>query len=133
VRAWASLLPEGTDENTGIVLGYDNGAIATLHCGLRGETGQRATITGTEGRIELPRHFYRPDRFTLVRGNEVTEVDMPLRGAGLVHEAEEVVRCLRAGLTESPLIPHAATLAVMSTLDEVRAQIGVRYPTDPVI
>ena len=38
-----------------------------------GETGQRATITGTKGRIELPRHFYRPDRFTLIRGTDVTE------------------------------------------------------------
>jgi predicted dehydrogenase len=127
VRAWASLLPEGTDENTGIVLGYDNGAVATLQCGLLGETGQRATITGTEGRIELPRHFYRPDRFTLIRGEDVTELVMPLRGTGLVYQAEEVMRCVRAGLIESPLVPHAATLEVMATLDEVRAQIGVHY------
>ncbi len=35
------------------------------------------------------------------------------------------MRCLRAGLLESPLIPHAET--VMATLDEIRAQIGVTY------
>ena len=39
---------------------------------------------------------------------------MPLRGNGMGHEAEEVMRCLRAGLLESPLIPLAATLEVMS-------------------
>jgi predicted dehydrogenase len=128
VTAWASLLPEGTDENTGIVLGYAGGAVATLHCGLRGETGQRATITGTDGRVELPRGFFHPDRFTVVRGGEVTETLMPLEGNGMGHEAEEVMRCLRAGLLESPVIPLAATLEVMSTLDAVRAQIGVRYP-----
>jgi len=128
IRAWASLLPEGTDDNTGVILGYDSGAVATLHCGLLGETGQRATITGTKGRIELPRQFYRPDRFTMIRGTDVTEVDVPLRGHGMVYEAEEVIGCLRAGLIESPLIPHAATLEVMSTLDAVRAQIGVSYP-----
>jgi predicted dehydrogenase len=127
IRAWASLLPEGTDENTGVVLGYDSGAVATLQCGLLGETGQRATITGTKGRIELPRHFYRPDRFTMIRGTDVTEVDLPLRGHGMVYQAEEVMWCLRAGLTESLLIPHAATLEVMTTLDAVRAQIGVSY------
>jgi hypothetical protein len=43
------------------------------------------------------------------------------------YEAEEVMRCLNEGLLESPLIPHSETLAVMSTLDAVRAQIGVRY------
>lgn len=30
---------------------------------------------------------------------------------------------------ESPLVPHATTLEVMSLLDEVRAQVGARYPT----
>jgi predicted dehydrogenase len=127
IRAWAALLPEGTDENTGVVLGYDSGAVATVHCGLLGETGQRATITGTKGRIELPRHFFRPDGFTVVRGTDVTDVEVPLRGHGMLYEAEEVIRCLRAGLLESPLIPHAATLEVMSTLDAVRTQIGVSY------
>jgi hypothetical protein len=46
----------------------------------------------------------------------------------MVYQAEEVIRSLRAGLTESPLIPHEATLDVMATLDAVRADIGVRYP-----
>jgi predicted dehydrogenase len=128
VTAWASLLPEGTDENTGIVLGYPGGAVATLHCGLQGETGQRATITGTDGRVELPRGFFHPDRFTVVRGGEVTETLMPLEGNGMGHEAEEVMRCLRAGRLESPVIPLDATLEVMSTLDAIRSQIGVVYP-----
>jgi predicted dehydrogenase len=128
VRAWASLTPEGTDQNTGVVLGFPGGGVATVHCGFLGESGQRASISGTGGRIELPRHFFRPDRFTLVRDGEPTEVEVPVRGNGMGYEAEEVMRCLRAGLTESPLIPLDATLAVMATLDEIRSQIGVAYP-----
>ena len=129
VTAWASLTPEGTDQNTGLILGYaKSGAIATLHCGFVGETSQRASVTGTRGRIEIPHHFFRPDRFTLVRSGEVDEFSLPLRGNGLAYQAEEVMRCLRAGLTESPLIPHSATLAVMRTLDAARTQIGVVYP-----
>lgn len=127
VAAWASLTPEGTDQNTGLILGYPGGAVATLHCGFVGETGQRATITGTEGRIEIPRHFFRPDGYTLVRGERVEPVEIPIRGNGMGYEAEEVMRCLREGLLESELIPHAETLAVMRTLDEARAQIGVVY------
>jgi predicted dehydrogenase len=127
ITAWASLTPEGTDQNTALILGYDSGAVATLHCGFVGETGQRATITGTLGRIELPRHFYRPDRFTLVRSGRSEAVEVALRGNGLGYEAEEVMRCLREGLVESPMIPHAATLDVMRILDEARAQIGVNY------
>jgi predicted dehydrogenase len=127
VAAWASLLPEGTDENTGIALGHRDGAVATLHCGLNGTTGQCATITGTTGRIEVHRMFFCPSSFTLVRDGSAEEIGLDIRGNGMGYEAEEVMRCLRAGLTESPLIPHADTLAVMSTLDAIRAQIGVRY------
>ena len=127
VTAWASLLPEGTDENTGMVFGYRGGAVATLHCGLTGETGQRAVITGTQGRIEVERLFFCPSSYTLVRAGVATPERLDIRGNGMGYEAEEVMRCLNEGLLESPLIPHSETLAVMSTLDAVRAQIGVRY------
>ncbi len=109
------------------MLGYASGAVATLHCGIVGETGQRATITGTLGRVEIPRHFYRPEAYTVVRGDDAEETQVPLRGGGMVYEAEEVMRCLRAGLLESPLIPHSATLEVMQTLDRARDQLGVVY------
>ncbi len=128
ITAQARLSAEGVDENTAIVLGYDSGALATLHCGLLGDTARRATITGTDGRIELPRPFFCPDGFTLVPAGGVPEqVRMPIAGGGLGYEAEEVMRCLRAGATESPLVPLDETLAVMATLDAVRERIGVTY------
>ncbi len=40
------------------------------------------------------------------------------------------MRCLRAGRTESPVLPLDGTLAVMRTLDAVRDRIGVRYPAE---
>jgi predicted dehydrogenase len=130
ILAWASRGPEGTDENTGLVLGYASGGVATLHCGIIGETGQRATITGTLGRVELPRHFYKPDAYTVVRGDDVQETQIQMRGHGMVYEAEEVMRCIRQGELESPLMPHATTLEVMGILDEARSQIGVVYDAD---
>jgi predicted dehydrogenase len=128
ITAWASLTPEGTDQNTGAVLGYAGGAVATIQSGFVGETGQRAVITGTTGRIELPRHFYCPGTFTLVRDGTAERVDVPVRGNGMGYEAEEVMRCLRAGLTESPLVSWSDTVEVMRVLDAIRAQIGVVYP-----
>jgi predicted dehydrogenase len=129
VRAWASLTPEGVDENTGIIFGYDSGAMATLSCGLVGETPKTAVITGTKGQIEVGSPLYRPSQLVLHRDGADPEI-MPAdqHGGGLQHEAAEVQRCLRAGLLESPLVPHTATLEVMSLLDTVRAQIGVTYP-----
>jgi predicted dehydrogenase len=129
VRSWAKLSPEGVDENTGIVFGYDSGAVATMTSGLVGATPITAAITGTAGRIELPDPFYQPGRFTLHRAGAAPEIiTAGPDGNGYQHEAAEVQRCLRAGLLESPLVPHAVTLEVMSLLDTIRTQIGVTYP-----
>jgi predicted dehydrogenase len=129
VRAWAKLSPEGVDENTGVILGYDAGAVATLTCGIVGATPVTAAITGSRGRIELPNPFYRPGQVALHRdGAEPELLPADPHGGGYQYEAAEVQRCLRAGLLESPLVPHAATLEVMGLLDTVRAQIGVNYP-----
>jgi predicted dehydrogenase len=129
VRAWAKLSPEGVDENTGIVLGYDSGAVATLSCGMIGQTPLVAAITGTAGRIELPAPFFRPPAALLHRaGADPETIPADLTGGGYQYEAAEVQRCLAEGLRESPLVPHSATLEVMALLDTIRAQIGVDYP-----
>ncbi|MFI6978806.1 Gfo/Idh/MocA family protein [Embleya sp. NPDC050154] len=134
IRAWAHLTPEGVDDNTGIVLGWDGGAVATLGCTFTADNDAPATITGTRGRIEFADGFFYPDRFVIHRpGHEPQSVlladvtDDPERGT-MRHEAAEVMRCLRAGETESPLVPLDGTLAVMRTLDAVRERIGVTYP-----
>mgnify|MGYP000353757389 CR=1 FL=1 len=54
----------------------------------------------------------------------------PVVGRGYAHEIAEVDRCVRAGLRESPLVPHDQTLAIMRQLDDVRRQLGVTYPAD---
>ena len=53
---------------------------------------------------------------------------LPHAGHGLRHQAAEIGRLLREGLTQSPVIPLDETLAVMRTLDLVRERIGLRYP-----
>jgi predicted dehydrogenase len=129
VRAWAKLGPEGVDENTGIVLGYDSGAVAVLSCGMLGATPVTATITGTGGRIELPAPFFRPGYAVLHRAaaDAPETLTTELVGSGYQYEAAEVQECLRAGRIESPLVPHETTLAVMGLLDGIREQIGVHY------
>lgn len=131
VQAEALLSPEGIDLNTGILLGWDTGATALLTCSLTSPTPVTATISGTTGRIELPSGFFSADRFTLHReGADPEEFTTDGTLYGLQHEAAEVMRCLRTGETESPLVPLDGTLAVMRTLDAVRDRIGVGFPSD---
>ncbi|MEV6795547.1 Gfo/Idh/MocA family oxidoreductase [Streptomyces sp. NPDC051320] len=134
VQADALLSAEGVDLNTGMLLGWDSGASALLSASVTADTPQTAAVSGTAGRIEFPRGFFHPERFVLHRaGREPEEFTAEQAGGalhGMQYEAAEVMRCLRAGETESPLVPLDGTLAVMRTLDAVRTRIGVRYPVD---
>ncbi|MFH9721825.1 Gfo/Idh/MocA family protein [Streptomyces sp. NPDC017254] len=131
VQAHALLSPEGVDLNTGMLLGWGSGASALLSCSLVADTPLTASVTGSLGRIDVPRGFFFPERFTLHRdGREPEEFVSRNDPHSFRHEAAEVMRCLRAGETESPLVPLEGSLAVMRTLDAVRDRIGVRYPQE---
>ncbi|MFF5234070.1 Gfo/Idh/MocA family protein [Dactylosporangium sp. NPDC000521] len=127
VQAWARMTAGGIDENTGILLGYDSGALAALTCSLVGDSARRATVTGTTGRIEVARDFFHPSGYTIWRGDEAETVDLPFEGAGYHFEAAEVHRCIREGRTESPLVPLSETLDILTVLDVVRVKVGLDY------
>ena len=113
----------GVDGQTSMVFGYAGGAQAVLTCTLSAKSPTRAAIVGTEARIEIDGDFYAPTSFTLIpRGGEQTRFDAPHEGRGLRHEADEVARCLREGLLESPLMPLEETISIMATMDAVLAQ-----------
>jgi predicted dehydrogenase len=132
IAARATLSDEGVDLQTGALLSWDSGALASVHCSLIGGTATTASVTGSLGRIDIPYGFFHTDRFVLHRdGRDTEEFTAGPEGgarAGLKHEALEVMRALRAGETESPLVPLDGTLAVMRTLDAIRERVGVRYP-----
>ena len=119
----------GVDATTSAILQYEGGAHAVVTTSLAAASANPAGIFGTEARLELDGVFYNPTSFRVVsRDGEVLEsYTPPAGGRGMEHEAIEVNRCLRAGLTESPLMPLDETLAVMATLDEIRAQVGLDY------
>ena len=113
----------GVDGQTSMLFGYPSGAQAILTCTSSAASPVRAAIVGTDGRIEIDGDFYAPTSFTLVpRGGEPTRFEQPHAGHGIRHEADEVARCLREGLLESPLMPLDETISIMETMDEVLDQ-----------
>ncbi|OKH20963.1 dehydrogenase [Hydrococcus rivularis NIES-593] len=49
---------------------------------------------------------------------------------GLSYQAVEVVRCLKNGERESPIMPLDHTLKIMETMDVLRQQWNLKYPQD---
>jgi predicted dehydrogenase len=113
----------GVDGQTSMLFGYDSGAQAALTCTLRAKSSTRASIVGTDARIEIDGDFYAPATVTLIpRQGDPTRVASVDEGRGLRHEADEVARRLAAGDLESPLMPLEETISIMETLDTVLAQ-----------
>jgi predicted dehydrogenase len=120
----------GVDGTTSMILQHDGGAHAVLTTTLAAASANPAAIHGTEARIEIDGTFYMPSSFRVVSrdGRLLESFEHTDPGRGMQHEAAEVGRCLRAGLTESPELPLDETLAIMATMDEIRRQIGLTYP-----
>ena len=128
VQATGKLTETGVDGQVSMVLTYPGRVKATLHTTLWSKTPTTAVIAGTEGRIEVAGDFYAPTSFTVIRNDGTRwtyQREVPI---GLQYEAAEVARQVSAGATESPRLTWDNTLAVMRTMDEVRAQIGLVYP-----
>ncbi len=132
VSGLAHLGDTGVDEQAGIVLGDDAGRLAVLGITIQTSGQTVATIMGTEGRIDIDRPWHSPESFTIYRHGEAPEPHrFPLEsGNGYQFEAMEVMRCLRAGERESPSMPLDETVAIMRTMDTLRAAWGLRYPAD---
>ena len=112
----------GVDAQTSMVFGYERGAQAMLTCTLRAKSPTRASIVGTDARIEIDGDFYRPAAVTLVpRDGELTRVPSTHEGRGLRHQADEVARRLAAGELESPLMALDESISIMETMDRVQA------------
>jgi predicted dehydrogenase len=119
----------GVDATTSMIFQYDSGAHSVLTTSLAAASTNPAAIYGSEARIEIDGWFYIPTTFRVIArdGTELERYDTPHDGHGLRHQAAEVGRCLRAGETESPLLPLDETLSIMQTMDEIRRQIGLDY------
>jgi len=90
-------------------------------------------LFGTKGSIKIHSPWWRASRLTLASEGEPERIiERPIAGNGYNYEAAEVMRCLRAGRPESEVMPLDETLAIMKTLDEIRAQWGLKYPSDGV-
>ena len=120
----------GVDELSVVVCKYSDYEMATLTSAIRLGTPHEARVMGSEGYIAIP-DFWHPSELTLARpGQERETFRFPYDGEGFQYEAMEVGQCIRAGMTESPIYPLDETLAIMETLDRIRADWGLRYPME---
>jgi len=144
----------GVDEQAGMVLSYETGRLAVIATGVRTHSLHEAAILGEEGKIILHAPWWHSEKLTVMRRRHrmppmtpgqpkppkpvqpyappepPEDIDCPKGGNGFHHEASEVMRCMNAGLLESPIIPLDESISIMETMDALRAQWGLKYPME---
>jgi len=128
VHAVADLGVTGADEQTAAVLRHRDGALSVIKAAIRTNLACSARIAGDDGTIDIPAFMHCPQHLVVTTAAGVERIEAPMEGNGLHHQVHEVHRCLRAGLNESPVMPISESLALASTMDAIREQIGLRYP-----
>ncbi|HKX73780.1 MAG TPA: Gfo/Idh/MocA family oxidoreductase [Acidimicrobiia bacterium] len=111
------VIPAGTgvDAQTGLAMVHPDGALAMVWSSLVADGGAEAVVAGETGRIVVHTPFHHATRLSLFRERELIET-WEVADLGYRPEVEEVERCLRLGLTESPCWSHRDSLAVMTTI-----------------
>jgi predicted dehydrogenase len=128
--AHAVLGPTGADDAVATILDHGDGVVSTSFSSLRTRGPNRAVVLGTEGRIEIDAVWYTPTSVTVLdaQGQPVERFTQAVSGRGMQYQAAEAERLLAAGELVSPLMTPEGSIAVMETMDQARAAIGLRYP-----
>jgi predicted dehydrogenase len=130
VRATGSLSPTGSDVTAALQWAYRDGRFAQVSTTVLGHNPLTGLVAGTGGWISIGERVHRAPFITVSDGAGQEVLTQTIEGNGFGPQILEVGRCLRSGELESPLIPLDETVAVLEVLDDVRAQLGVRYPAD---
>ncbi|MGI4716995.1 MAG: Gfo/Idh/MocA family protein [Janthinobacterium lividum] len=131
VRAQAIFTDTGVDATTAFTMKHTGGTLSVCSCSMRARSASELIVSGTRGSIRMHRMFHLAERITVeLQDGSSRTIPTPYLGNGYTHEAIEAGRCLREGLREHPWMTLDDSLALMALLDEIRAQIGLRYPSD---
>ncbi|MDQ2755293.1 MAG: Gfo/Idh/MocA family oxidoreductase [Actinomycetota bacterium] len=132
VKAVGQLTETGVDGHVAMLLAYAGKTIGLVDATLWTKSPTTATVTGTEGSLEIDGDFYSGGRtVTLRSGSPDREVLATWHDDvtnGFEYEVAEVARCVAAGLQQSERMTWDSSRAVMAVMDEARRQVGVVYP-----
>ena len=118
----------GVDVLTAVTLKYPNGVVSQFNSNFIVQNTNDFFIYGSKGHIRIHPSYWGASDATLVTEGQELTVSKLLTGGGFEFETAEAMRCIRAGLLESPGMTHATTLATMELMDKIRGEIGLKYP-----
>jgi predicted dehydrogenase len=127
IEAEASFIETQVDGSCRMVFEYENGSKANLDSSIETDTPTEAYISGTKGVLKLHRRFHHSEKITITQNGETETIDIKYKGNGYIHEIEEVNTCILNNKTESVKLPLSISLDLISLIDIIREEIGLKY------
>lgn len=119
------------DENTSVNMRYPSGRFSQFTCTIAAQASNTMTLMGSKGRIVLPYMFWNGEKVILQQADMQDEViEFTHKTNGFEFQIEEAMNMIDKKQCCSAFMPHADSLAVMQTMDEIRRQIGLEFTPD---
>ncbi|MDZ5076160.1 Gfo/Idh/MocA family oxidoreductase [Nesterenkonia sp. HG001] len=130
VTAQARFGETGADTEVATIMRHAQGALSTSLSSSRGAGPNTAHIIGSEGRLDIDRIWYTAASFTVStpEGRVVERFEPEIIGRGMHLQVRAAERYIQQGELDGDVLTLDDSVGIMGTLDEVRAQIGLRYP-----
>jgi len=120
--------PTGVDEMVNAKLEYADGGTGLFISTLLARPNTSFQIWGTKGNIITEAPFNSAQKVYLFNKSGETIFEKSHQINGFEYQILETQRCIEAGMIESPLMPRKDSLDNLQVMDEIRSQIGLRYP-----
>ena len=91
------------------------------------QTPTEEMIFGTKGNTKIHGRFHQPEKITITTNEKTEQIELPYQGNGYLHEIEAVNESLKHRQTENKMLPLSTSLDLISIIDRVKEQIGLRY------
>ena len=130
VLASAAFKETGADAQVATIFRYAGGQIASTLSASDTKGPNTATVLGTDARIDIDAVWYSATSFWVIAsdGAVLESFAADIRGRGMHFQAMEAERLIAEGKVASDIMSPAESVAIMKTLDAVRAEIGLVYP-----
>jgi predicted dehydrogenase len=119
----AKLAPTGVDAAVTVTLHFPDGITSQFRCGFDAASVNAFEVLGSKAGLRFPMDFWQAEAVEVVtRKAPAQRTEAPHVLNGFEGEIAEAQACIRAGLLESPRMPHAETLALLGWMDAIRAK-----------
>ncbi len=129
IQASGMLGPTGVDHRVNATIEFDQKIASQFICSFDSTADNTFRIYGEHGKITIAAPFWGATQATLQRSNETpVTANANHKINGFEYEVEEVMRCVKAGETQSKQMPLSESLVTLEWMDTMRTQMGVKYP-----